>query len=104
MLAVILPALAPVPKPNETLLRFEKVKALALVLVVSADTLIFEIVAAFDCIAVVKNGGTPRVRPEVLSVPAIAVPAEVVVAKLVPAYLLESWLRAAVVKYAPEDW
>lgn len=94
------PALAPVPRPKLKLLELLKVNAEALVLVVPALTLMLEIVAALLCIAVVRNGGTPKVRPEVFIVPAMAVPADVVVAKAVPAYLLEFWLKSAVVRNA----
>lgn len=85
-------------RPKLTPFELEKTTFDKLVDVVPALTLILEIVAALDAMAVVKKAGTPSVKPDVLSVPAITAPAEVVVAKAVPAYLLLSWLKAAVVR------
>jgi hypothetical protein len=71
------------PKANP----FELLKVMAerLAEVAPADTLTLLIVAALDAIAVVRNTGTPRLTPLVLSVPTIAVPAVVVEVNPVPA-------------------
>ena len=90
--AVITPALAPVPIPNETPPEFENVNAEAFVLVVPAEILMLEIVAALESIAVVRYAGRLTLTPLVLTV--IDPP---VIAPLIPAYFDVSPDNAAVV-------
>ncbi len=71
--------------PKLTLLELEKTTFDKLVEVVPALTLILEIVAALDAIAVVRKAGTPMLNPEVSRVPTTAVPAVVAVVNPVPA-------------------
>ena len=86
-----IPALAPDPMPNATPFELLNVNALAFVLVVPAERLMLLIVAALDCIAVVRNAGTARFSPAVLCVPAITAPPAVVVVNPVKAKLLEAF-------------
>lgn len=90
--------------PKLMSLEFENVTADKLLEVVPALILILEIVAAFDAMAVVRKAGTPRLSPEVLSVPTMAVPAVVVEVNPVPAYvvaMLAATCPAVFVKLTP---
>jgi hypothetical protein len=98
--AVITPALAPVPRPNETPFALLNVNADAFVDVVLALMLILLIVAAFDCIAVVMYAGTPTDSPLVFNVPTTAVPAVVVLVNPVFANTDEDCDCIAVVRNA----